>query len=476
MASNSRLSLVRKNALSIGLLLLLVVSFMTGCNSDDDKKDDSSRVQGVATVVDSTEIVPTPTRTPMPEVSSEALLGDAAYEMIYFHAGTLFHFTSDMAQPEAVEGNIHPASLALAPDYATLVFGIQDTEMDVRGLGILNLTTMATTTVELPAGEVHMPPVVRGWSANSEWVVLSFSPNNDPVIVLNVWTGVYTKLDWYSEEEMPKTLSVFWLTDNRLLVYAERDGLSQLAGGFSSPVSDIYIVDPATGEQTPITFTDEARRSLALRFSAATLNTLDKELQNQSLALAVPHIALNQTAYYPEMKGAAVVDTPEQPSDLQIPPCEGWDIQYKPIREAALVQQLYHAEDVTILSDLYLLPDESLVAAQWKSPNCDRYDPKTLTVELLHINSDGTAAVVASDVSYGWILDFSAMIYAPLPVYARSILYAASPDGRYVAWVKHDDTTSSIVVTDRETLQVATLVELNDADSITSVIMFRTTE
>lgn len=475
MASNSRLSLVRKNALSSGLLLLLLVSFMVGCNSDDGENDDSNAVQGVATAADSTEIVPTATPTSMPEISAEGLLADSTYEVVYVHDGTLFRLTSNMDQPEAVASNIHPGGVALAPDYTTLVFAIKHSDADVRELGILNLTTMETTRVELPDGEVYMPPLVKGWSANSEWVALSFSPNNDPVIVLNVWTGVYTKLDWYSEEEIPKTLSTFWLTDNRLLVYTERNGPSRYGAGLS-PVANTYIVDPTTGEQIPITLTDEARRSLALRFSAATLNTLDKELQNQSLALAVPRISLNQTAYYPEMKGAAVVDTPEQPSDLQIPPCEGWDIQYKPIREAALVQQLYHAEDVTILSDLYLLPDESLLAAQWKSLNCDRFDPKTLTIELLHINPDGTATVVASGVSYGWILDFSAMIYAPLPVYARSNLYAVSPDGQYVAWVKHDDTTSSIVVTDLEAMQLATLVELNGQDSITSVIMFQTAE
>lgn len=469
------------------MIFLLVFGLAVACSSDGGENDPSEAVEGVS---DAAEMLrtPTPMPTSIPEISTEELFGNAGYEVVYVHDGTLFNLASDMSQPEAVEANVHPASLALAPDYSTLLFGIKDPEgpyITVQKLGIVNLTTRETTMVDLPEGESYMPPAVQGWSPSSEWVLVSFSPNNDKLIVLNLLTGTHTWLDWYSEGERPRTFSALWLMDNTLLVHAERDVINDVADMSDDSIAvDDYIFDPITSEQHPIRLSEETQHSLSLRLSPTTLNTVDKELQNQGLALAELRMALDEIAYYPDMVAAAAIDTHQEPSDLQTLPCDLWSIQVKPVREAALPRQLYQVDNVAILSDPYLLPDESLLVAQWKSPICDRFQPETLTVELVHINTDGNAKVVASGVSYGWLFDFSTMIYPSLSVYGRSNIYAVSPEGRYVAWVKDAESTSSIVVSDLETIQLATLVELthtesapnDDGDLFTSVILFRTTQ
>ncbi|NLF75047.1 MAG: hypothetical protein GX573_05070 [Chloroflexi bacterium] len=458
-----------------GVLFVFFFAFAAGCSSDD-ANDNTPVLQGVRSTSDSTEMSRATAPASFPKISAAELLADLTYEVVYVHDTTLFHFRSDMNQPEAVETGVHPAGLALSPDFSTLVFSIKNAEVDIQKLGILNLSDMAIEIIELPKAGPYMPPVVYGWSANSEWVVLSFSPTNEKVIILNVWTGVYTELKWYAEGERPRTLSTLWLNNDRLLIHSVRDVSSGAIGGMGSVTVDYYIFDPSTGERSSIELSEEALRSLALRLSPATLNTLDKELQSQGLALATPRMSLGQAAYYPDLAGAVVVDIPEQPSDLHSPPCAVWKIQYKPIREAVFPQQLYIRENVTFLSDLYLMPDSSQLVAQWQSPTCERFLPESLTVDILHISTDGTAEVVAANVSYGWTFDFSAMIYQALPVYARSNLYAVSPDGQYVAWAKRNNAGSAIMVTDLETVRAATLVELNHEEAITSVVMFRITE
>jgi hypothetical protein len=259
-----------------GVFFLLLLAFVVSCGSDNDKDKDINVLVGEQPASESTETSNKPTPTPISEVGSEELFAGISYEVMYIHNGTLFHLTSRTNQPEAIESNVHPASLYLSPDYSTVLYGIQNTEVDVQRLGIVNLATMETTPIELPEGDVYMPTTIHGWSADSQWVFIAFSPLNDKVIVLNLRTGKYIKVDWYDEDERPGTLLGLWLTDNRILFYRTREIIDGVAPGLNGVIIDTYIFNPATGEETPITLNAEALNALALRLSPSALNSLDK--------------------------------------------------------------------------------------------------------------------------------------------------------------------------------------------------------
>jgi hypothetical protein len=201
---------------------------------------------------------------------------------------------------------------------------------------------------------------------------------------------------------------------------------------------------------------------------------LDAELRTQGLTLAVPTTPLDQIAYYPEMTAAIEIEPAERNVGLAVP-CTAWDIMLKPIRTAIFPRQRYHVEDVAILSDPYLLPDESVLAAQWKAPTCEEFPTRSFDIELLHIQTDGRVKIVASDVSPGWVFDPRVLTYTSLPSYGKSNMYAVSPDGHYVAWVKQGR-PSSVMVSDLETGQYTTLLELNQDDGNASVVLFRIVE
>jgi hypothetical protein len=178
------------------------------------------------------------------------------------------------------------------------------------------------------------------------------------------------------------------------------------------------------------------------------------------------------------MAGAITVDVPEQTADVLLPACNDWRIEHKPIRETSLPQQLYHVKDVTALSDLHMLPDKSFLVAQWALPDCGEFRIEALSIALLHILADSSVQVVANDIAYGWLFEPGALVFETWPTVARSNLYAVSPEGRYVAWVKRDNSISAIVVTDLTEMRSATIVEsdLSGERDITTVVMFRTTE
>lgn len=354
-------------------------------------------------------------------------------------------------------------------------------------LGILDLTTMEITRVTLPAPDGYLSPIVS-WSADNKWAMLSFSP--DETIIVNLVTGAFTQLYAPAEADSPYIISwsALWLSDNRVLVHADKHANATVASARVNIDDETTLFDPISGDKSPIEITSWLLRS-------TDVNQMDRELQNYGLALAVPRFSpLANTAYFPDMAAAAIIDIPDQLTGFGLIPCSSWILRYAPLKEASFPRQFYSTDAAALLSDPYLLPDGSLLVAQWKAKTCDPlpqgttttgFRARTLTIELLHINPDGKATVVAPDVFYGWVFDIEAIPYANslMPFYPRSNLFTVSPDGRYVAWVTNGDTTDSIRVTDLVTLQSASLVAVNHREpehtmdpSILGVALLRTRE
>lgn len=428
--------------LKLFLFVSFILWFTVSCTLNENSKDNNI-VQGMPTQVTS------PIKTAIPTndffVNIDNLFeGTENYEMLYVNNDNLLSITNGRPNSIIIQENVHPESFTPSPDYSRIVYGIRETQDDIliTKLGLYNLVDKSNLLIDLPENNTYMPPFVLGWSESNEWVTLSFSPSNEVVLVLNTLTGTYRLLDWYNQNERPRTLTTYWLSNNTILIHSVASVINQSTGLDTGVLStNTYVFDPINNSKVVIELDTNTTRRLGFTGTPTYLKTLDQELQSQGLSLATPQTSLQDNiAYYPNLTGAAVIETPEQNTDLQIPACDSWSVIHRPVRESFLPQELFNVQDAAILSDIRLLPDESLVVAQWNSPTCDEFTSDLLTIDLVYIESNqATTHVIASNIAYSSIRNIYSLVYDPF-YSQRTNLYAISSDGQYIAWLETDTT------------------------------------
>lgn len=341
-------------------------------------------------------------------------------------------------------GDVMPDTVAVSPSNRFLVYGDYDLDLTLIDLHSREATTIA---------EGILSPVIQSWSPNEEWVVISLNLTYELLIA-----STQTEQSVSIAEEHA-TYKTFWLEDNTLLVFAQI--FSTVRG---QPTEyRIYRLNPATAEEYPVFSSDTLIRELSYTTNGTEqVSMLAVELSKQNFALAPVYDRNGNTVMSPTLNTAITITKPDYPDQPILEACNNWTVVQKPILGVSLPALLYQVNDVTLISDLTLLEDNSVLLLRWTALSCSELDPTDFHITLLRIYPEASPKVVAEHVGITWQPD-NWFTYYDNYGYARGHFYDVSTDGNYVVWLDNDAEAgiASITITELNTLKRASILEIS---------------
>lgn len=248
---------------------------------------------------------------------------------------------------------------------------------------------------------------ILNWNADGTWLTF----RDDDVFVAAA-DGTFTS------EPLKNVDESIWLDDDTLLYTVEDDDGAIVSVMRYSPVAKTSAelrldFDPANDNLLSL---EDDIRELGYRYASPTIFELTSATAD------------GDTRYS--------VRPPDTPSALGI--CDEWRIE-KTDLENGEREYVYTADSTHALTNLNVLPDDSVLVLRWFRDECAFSNP--IQTQLLHLMPDGTVELITDSILA------STNQVQPL---ALERFYSVSPDGRYLMWIGRDggledDTTLEVL-------------------------------
>lgn len=453
-------------------ILFLCVLILVACKRDPE----TAQISNPGAKVTST---PAPLAVSMleesdfvPEAGSLILpnLSDMRGRVAFVYEDTLYLGAFDGTAARLLAENVLPQSVSASPSGTTLVYL---TRSD-NHYNFVFYDVQRDEFHELSEGWTAQASVMS-WSTRGDWMVLGrrgermLAVRADGEMSIRLLTSIGTHVAWLSHGKL-------------LAAGRDRDNSFNVR---------VTLNDLNRGSTEEPEFTQFTRQSLLLNIAGVTTLTLvNTTLEQANLPYEVAaFVDPEQNIIFLDnfATGVMIMSPNLQPdvfaSDTQqfSNPCSTWTIVQKGFRQAILPQVYYNARNTALLSDLVVLPDDSVLVQRWYVDDCfnppGEFCPWSLeetavvpsyceesmieaglNVDLLRVDGrSGTAEVMVSNMTPS--VTPSVLDWATWPQgFSRPNDYAVSPDARYVIWLGGDKAQSQIMITDMARAQTSPLL------------------
>lgn len=244
------------------------------------------------------------------------------------------------------------------------------------------------------------------YSLGSDGLLLSW--NADGTWLTYIDNGLYVAAadGSFQSEPILDAEEAIWLDDDTLLYTVEDDEGALIA---------VMRYDPTTQTSTEVLLDyDPAEDGLL---------SLEDELFELGYRYASPNV-LNLTVINPDGDSRFTIFQPANRSATGI--CDEWSI-VRSNPETGDMETIYANEETHALSNLHIMPDDSVLALRWFRQDCAFSN--AIEAELIRVYPDGEVEVVTDRI----LVNTSAVQINNL-----ERRYTVSPDGRYVMWIGRD--------------------------------------
>lgn len=445
---------------------MLVALFIVSCG--DNSSEDTNELEGANSNSAS------PTNSPIINEENQTVDRWSSEHFVYVDEDKLYSIEDDDVELISENDVAHVYS---APDNTKLVYTTLTS--DGYDAHITDLTTLET----IQLFSMTDFPVVHNWSPDQEWVILT-QRRGAPQYVINVDTkeviqfgdipeySVLEGTTFLTPSESYSVESVVWLADNTLLVYEEHNSVEVKDDGGTYITVDkrmVHHVNLSNNENETLDISISQSISSIARFIEVWQYT------SQVYDLIQPF----ELEIFPNQDPAKqmVIDDNYDwlveivaPTVDQIthnfPACGNWFVNKQPARASFLPEVLYQVQNILLLSDLILLPDESLLVTQWQVSNCNLSNIPTATI--LHIQANGDVIELAETPAIANIQLKSGRRNIEI---IHNQIVDVSSDGTAIVFILNDKEadTSSIVAMDIATQEQQIIYETEGSRNITDV-------
>jgi hypothetical protein len=430
-------------------MFLLIALLLGACGGDDG--DDDSDNAGDST--DNTGQNGDPNRDQpangdpdsllfgLPDPSRAALrlpIIENAHGSLLFMQGNALYLAHFDGQPAILlDTFVNHFTLRLAPNRRTLSYVVavagEDNAESELILKLIDLHTLEQRNLITVTGSTSR---VLAWSPAGEHMLIA-GPGNGGLSIIDVDGSFLETLVPAQDSGRPMVRDPegTWLTDGRVLYLAPLNG--------DSSTLQPMLYDLATGENTAV--------NVPLGDNPRDLMAIEQSLRDQNMIFPPTFRHFDRSVSLPDDEDRVTIQLPSAIWNFQTQACDQWTITQR--EQGGAVQRELYTVETTYLSDLRLLPDNTLLFLEWHLPNCSINT--NLQISLQHLDLDGEVETLTDDISPQFDGNLGLLLYH------HTQRYDLTPDGRYLVWLSGDiqAATTGIAITDLQTGQSAAFIE-----------------
>jgi hypothetical protein len=374
--------------------------------------------------------------------------------LVFTRGTSIYHADFDGQSAEILVSGISAATVDLSPDGDYVAYtspGIRRLKMLYHNLASNDLIELASVSGTLRQVAGH----ITGWSPDGQWVIV-----ND---VIGPKYHVIS-IDGTMTHELGDVVYPMWLEDNRVLLIVVDRTLINAAFSFEPQlVIGASIFDPTTEETTELDLDMEAV-AYPLDY-----NGISVTIQSEGLRLAQTTDAIGYSVVLPNEDVRLSVQIPEANLSFKPEQCNVWTIDK--LTDEGDIETVYTASEIMWITDLTVLPDESVLFLEWSSEGCS---VDGMRLVLKRWMPTGDVIQVVEGISR--IEDGRNNLN--LLIFNQGHRYTVSPDGQYVVWPSGDidHRPAHLNLTAIDTGETLTLLEANSGGSANNFMdndMFR---
>lgn len=322
---------------------------------------------------------------------SKGILGGAGTQ-----SSSLYIIRFGENEPRLIAENVNPVTVSVSPDHQKAFYvtsGIRN-----RRVFVADLNTLAVTDLGRMQGIVAFS---AGWSPDGDWLTyFEVEANGGTFHKVNVDGTELTAL-------APNGPLTGLLADGSIM-------LNEVSEDQTTLTVNRYL--PDTGEQSVVGTVAFDQTTFAVTIAGVAELLAENSLDFSDTFFTGGVIRVGDERIFSQL-------TEIVPSGIAI--CGPWEVTRIGMT-AAEGEAIYTVEDTTLLSNLRLLPDGSVLVLRWWFEECDI---NRLHNDLVRIAPTGESLVVLTDIDPGTEVNLTFLANS------NGQKFDLSPDGRYVFWL-----------------------------------------